>query len=250
MGDGRDHRHDRQQSVSDIVDWMLRRAKPEWRAEPGPDHDLRQYLGGRPTGLVAVVRWNHGEPLPPLAVGPDVRLFRSRSSLIIDGNRDRSGGPALRLRLPLRSCVAAQLTDEPGLPGTALVRLTLTVRVGPGTCTLPLWFPGPNRGVLQRLVAEIERAAAAPPWGGPHPSPGQPEVALPSLPGGVSPAPEEHPPVPVVPPERPQTLSPLAVRRAPDEPDWLVFRATDDGAVLTEDDPAHRRAAVAPEGER
>jgi hypothetical protein len=175
-----------------------RRAKPQWRLESGPGYDLRQYQGGRPTGLVAVTAWDHNElGRPPGAVGPDVWLIRHGSRLVVEEHRLG----AVRLQIPLRSCVKACLTDEPGLPGAALIRLTLVVRVGrAATFTLPLWFLPQAHVFLRDLVAEILAQTK------PKPPP---------------PRPREAPALPL-----------LEVGRAPDHPDWVVFRPADDGVLV------------------
>lgn len=179
-----------------------KRAKPQWRQESGPGYDLRQYQGGRPTGLVAVTAWDHRERGGRHgAEGPDVRLIRQGGRLIVEEHRLSHLG-ALRLHVPLRSCVSAHLTDEPGLPGAALIRLTLVVRVGrAATFTLPLWFAPQAHVFLRDLVAEI--MAKPKPKPKPPPPQSQEASALPLLEAG----------------------------RAPDHPDWVVFRSADDGVL-------------------
>jgi hypothetical protein len=172
---------------------IRRRPKVEWRQEQGPDYDLRQYQGGRPTGLVAVTGWDHGAVRPAGATGPEVRLYRTLSTLVAEERRR----PGVRLRLPIQSCVDARLAGEPGLPGTALLRLTLTVRFGQTTTfTVSLWFPPRSRPFLQGIVDEIAGRK------------GKPDVVD----------------APVLPP--------LEVAQAPDDEDWVVFRPANDGEVL------------------
>jgi len=184
---------------------ILRRRKPEWRHEPGPGYDLRQYENGRPTGFVAVVSHVSAATAPWIA-GPDVRLVRERSRLVVEEHRSRSGAPAALLRIPLRACVGAELSTELGLPGSALIRLTLTFRVGRrGTATVPLWFPAQGRPFLQTIVNEID---------------GRATPATPSEPGPPS-------------PPRPPILPRLLVRGAPDDDNWLVFRSVDNNEVVS-----------------
>jgi hypothetical protein len=175
---------------------IIRRRKPEWRYEPGRGYHLRQYEGGRPTGLVAVV--NHiSATHAPWLDGVDVRLIRERSRLVIVELRARGDAPGPQLRIPLRSCVNAELHTEAGLPGSILLRLTLTYRVGrDATATVRLWFPSGGRAFLHRIVSDISGPAE------PAPAPAEP------------------------------TLSRLPVDRAPDDANWLVFRSVDDDVVI------------------
>lgn len=177
--------------------------KVEWRQENGPGYDLRQYHRGHPTGLVAVTGWDHyGAVRRAGATGPDVRLYRNLSTLVAEEHRR----PGVRLRLPIQSCVDARLVGEPGLPGTALLRLTLTARFGQATTfTVSLWFPPRSRPFLQGIVDEI--------------------VGLKNQPDVVD--------APVLPP--------LEVAQAPDDKDWVVFRPSDDGEVLRRRDLARER---------
>ncbi|MDS0133233.1 MULTISPECIES: hypothetical protein [unclassified Amycolatopsis] len=180
---------------------IRRRPRPEWRPEPGPGYDLRQYDRGRPTGLVAVMGWDHGTGKPPGLHGPDVRLFRDRATLVIEEHqRPGNAVRGVELRVPVSSCVTATLDDEPGLPGTALVRLVLVVRLGrQATFRVPLWFPSRSRRFLQQLVDEVSGRA----------------------PGRTTRQPAPRP-----------ALVPLEVTRAPDDDDWITFRSADEGEAV------------------
>ncbi|HEV3359301.1 MAG TPA: hypothetical protein VG247_21060 [Pseudonocardiaceae bacterium] len=139
---------------------ILRRHKPEWRYEQGPGYHLRQYEGGRPTGLVAVV--NHINATDARWIdGIGVRLLLERSRLVIEELR----GQGTLVRIPRRSCVRAELSTEVGMPGSTLLKLTLTFRLGrDATVRLPLWFPTQGRAsLLQQLVAEVNRSPTAAP---------------------------------------------------------------------------------------
>lgn len=178
------------------------RGKIEWRPDPGPGYDLRQYCGGRPTGRVAVVGWDDRDSARSrTAVGPDVWLGRERSLLVIEEFRRRGAGPGARLRVPIRSCVDARIAAEPGLPGNALVRLTLTLSIGAATIILPLWFQSRSVPFLQTIVDDV----ATRPGGGTGSS---------AADGPMS------------------ALPPLEVVQAPDNDDWVVFRPADHGEVL------------------
>jgi hypothetical protein len=168
--------------------------KRQWRPEFGSAHDLRLYEDGRPTPVVAATGWDHGERVGGrVAHGPQVMLYRETGRIVLV--EQRPGYRAVRMQLPLASCVDASLTESPGLPGMALVGLVLSTRVGEsGTCQLSLWFHTTARALLQELVDDIAAT-------------------------------------PAVPPARP-TLPPLAVRLAPDEEDWVVFRSADDGVIV------------------
>jgi hypothetical protein len=126
---------------------------PEWRHEDGPGYELRQYRRGRPTGIVATTAWAE----PPntgreVLSGPDVWLVREPTRITIVERQDTGHG-AVRLRIPLRSCQDITMVDEPGLPGAALVRLTITVRLGArATITVLLWLTGGSRPVLEDLA--------------------------------------------------------------------------------------------------
>lgn len=178
-----------------------KRPRPEWRPEAGPGYDLRQYDRGQPTGLVAVTGWDHGAARLPGLQGPDVRMFRERSTLIIEEHpRLGNGVRGVGLRVPVASCVSATLIDEPGLPGTALLRLVLVVRLGRrATFPVPVWFPPRSRQFLQQLVDEIGRNTPRTPQPEPPPHLG---------------------------------LAPLPVTRAPDDDDWISFRSADDGEAV------------------
>jgi hypothetical protein len=181
---------------------IRRRARPEWRPEAGPGYDLRQYDRDRPTGLVAVTGWDHGTTRQPGLHGPDVRLFWDRSTLIIEEHeRPESGVRGVGLRVPVTSCVSATLVNEPGLPGTALLRLDLVVRLGRQT-TFPVssWFPPRSRRFLQQLVNEISRRV---------PESFAAQAATPET-----------------------VLAPLAVTRAPNDDDWIIFRSADAGEAV------------------
>lgn len=197
---------------------MLPWRRTEWRPEPGPNYELRQYVRGRPTGVVAITAWDdrqHGSPRAMVS-GSDVWLIRERTRLIITERRAGDYGP-VRLQIPLRSCVDASIVDEPGLPGTALLRFTLTVRIGQsGTFTVPLWFPAEHRQILDDLARRIRT--------GPRPEP---------APAALEPDRRPVDPLPL-----------LDVAQAPDDEEWVVFRpsrSSDD--VLA---PRERRWAGSP----
>lgn len=156
MGNGRDHRDDRRQPLTERATMILRRRRPEWRYEQGPGYHLRQYEGGRPTGLVAVV--NHVDATDARWIdGVGVRLVLERSRLVVEEPQSRGA----LVRIPLRSCVGAELSTEVGMPGSTLLRLTLTFRLGrAATVTMPLWFPVRGRPFLHRLVTEINHSPA------------------------------------------------------------------------------------------
>jgi hypothetical protein len=169
---------------------FVRRRSPEWRHEDGPGYELRQYRHGRPTGVVATTAWD----VPPGAgrdviSGPDVWLIREPTRITVVERQD-SGYGAVRLRIPLRSCQDVTIVDEPGLPGAALVRVTLTVRLGArATVVVPLWLAGGSRPALEDLARGIRGR-----------EPTQP------------------------PPASVPTLTRLQVDQAPDDDDWIVFR--------------------------
>jgi hypothetical protein len=169
-----------------------RRPVVEWRHEPGPGYDLRQYCDGGPTGLVAATSWHPPDEAGPAVreiPGHDIRLIveRTRVTLL---ERRAPGYSGVRFRVPIRSCVGAEILDEPGLPGAGLIRLNLTVRFGPDvTVTLPMWFPSRERTRLHDLAAHLRNCAQPP----------APPRSVPSLPV-------------------------LDVGMAPDTDDWVVFR--------------------------
>ncbi|WP_125682107.1 hypothetical protein [Amycolatopsis sp. WAC 04182] len=137
----------------------------------------------------------------------DVTLVRHRALLVIT-ERTRPDDPPTMLRIPLARCAAARIAVEPGLPGTELLQLTLTVRWGRiASVDLPLWFPAQCRTELQHLVDEVTARAGSHDRGRPDGSPRTNEP-----PGAV--------------------LEPLAVRRAPDNHDWIAFQDGDNGEVL------------------
>jgi len=133
---------------------------PEWRPEAGPGYELRQYQRGRPTGIVATTAWAQ----PPdsgreVLSGPDVWLVREPTRMMII-ERQHTGHGAVLLRIPLRSCQDITMADEPGLPGAALVRLTMTVRLGTrATATVSLWLDGGSRPILEDLARRIRADA-------------------------------------------------------------------------------------------
>jgi hypothetical protein len=141
--------------------FWLKRKFTEWRHEPGPGYDIRQYFAGQPTGLFAKITQH----------GPDVtRIPGEQVELIVDAARlsvldwRGPGHDVVRLEIPLESCMDIQVLDESGLPGTAPVRLDLTFRFGPdGTVTVPMWFPGEQRAWLQDLKRLIRKRPVAPP---------------------------------------------------------------------------------------
>ncbi|MFC0115516.1 hypothetical protein [Kibdelosporangium aridum] len=164
----------------------LRWNREVWRRDPGPHHELRLYVRGRPTGLVAITAWEQPGP-QQVAAGTDVWLICEPTRFIVaERLEDRPG--AVRLQIPLRSCADATLTDEPGLPGNGVVRLSLTVRIGQSVSfPLSLWFPVVYRPLLEGLVQRVQPVTP------------------------VAAQPIEHLPV-------------LQVEQAPDHPDWIVFR--------------------------
>jgi hypothetical protein len=143
--------------------------------------------------MVAATAWDHGvEPGPRVSRGPDVLLFREANRIVLA--EPRSDGRTVRMQIPLASCVDAELTAGPGLPGMGLLCLTFSVRMGEVVAgQLQLWFDGSAKALLRELVDRINAAPAA--------------VA------------------------EPATLPPLTVRSAPNDDDWVVFRAVDDGVV-------------------
>jgi hypothetical protein len=162
---------------------MLGWRRPVWRKEDGPGYQMRQYVGRRPTGLVAITAWDDPAPHRSIA-GPDVWLVCEATRVTVTERRDARPG-AVRLEIPFRSCVDVTVVDEPGLPGNALVRLTLTVQIGSTTTfAVPLWFPMAHRPLLDELARRI-RARARP---------------------------------------QPDQMPPLEVDQAPDRADWVVFR--------------------------
>ncbi|HYS42162.1 MAG TPA: hypothetical protein VEO01_41610, partial [Pseudonocardiaceae bacterium] len=68
-----------------MIQW---RRQPEWRGESGPGYDLRQYVGGRPTGLVATTAWQAPRDESAVA-GPDVWLVRAPTHVVIGEYRNR-----------------------------------------------------------------------------------------------------------------------------------------------------------------
>jgi hypothetical protein len=172
---------------------MIRRRRAmDWRHEPGPGYDLREYHWGVPTGWVAVAVRGHGAP------GSDVfQIPGHHVLLIIERNwitvidRSTEGQDGVRLHAPFGSCVDMKIFDEPGLPGTASVRLDLLVHIGlEATVTVPMWFPGEQRPWLDQLARLVL---------------GRREPALPQ--------------------PTAQPLPLLEIERAPDTSDWLVFLA-------------------------
>lgn len=165
-----------------------------WRPEQSPGHDLRMYEGAEPTPVVARAAWDlSDEPGARVARGPDVWLVRAANRIQL--LESRPARQAVRMQLPLASCVDAALEEGPGLPGIGLLRLSLSVRMGDVvSCQLRLWFHATAHALLRELVDEI--------------------TAVP-------------------PPTEPATLPPLTVRLAPDHEDWLVFRAADDGVIVS-----------------
>ncbi|MBN6039290.1 hypothetical protein [Amycolatopsis sp. 195334CR] len=176
-----------------------RRQRAEWRAEPGPGYQLREYHRGVPTGQVAVIAWP--ERPDAVALGPEVWLICRATRLEIGEHRP-GGQDGARLRLPYRCCTDLRLTNGPGLPGTEPVRLSLSASLGGTTAfTLALWFPAVHRPLLEDLARRL--SARRPPA---HPAPSA---------------------------EAPRKLVPLEVSAAPDTPDWLVFRPGPDDGVLS-----------------
>jgi hypothetical protein len=169
----------------------------QWRSDPGPRHDLRLFVGGQPTSVVATMAWDHGDrPRPRVAYGPDIQLFREDRRIVLAELRPGHG--VVRMQLPIKSCVDASVTEAPGLPGMALLCLTLSVRMGGSVVgRLELWFHQSAQDLLRELVEEI--------------------AAIPR------------------PPVESAVLLPLAVRLAPDHKDWVVFRSADDGVVIAEE---------------
>ena len=226
MGDGGDHRDDREQPLKRLAAMLRGGPKIEWRQEPGPDCDLRQYRNGRPTGLVARVGITRREVPPvPETTGLDVRLVRHRSMLVVEEHGPLGRGRRTVLQVPIHRCASARLTTEPGLPGAELLCLTLFVRLGRVTVVpIPLWFPPRSRAFLQGLVDEVGEPPRTRP--------------VPAVPGNDRPPPS---------PAEVPTVVPLPVRRAPSDPDWVVFLAADAGEVLVPE-PGHEEVRNAEQG--
>lgn len=190
MGNGSDRRHDRRQPLTGRR--MFRRwTGPEWRHEPAPAYDLRQYVGGRPTGMVAAMSWRPAtDDAWQTAHGPDGWLLREPRRLVLAERRDR-GEAVVRMQIPLRACVDAAVVDEPGLPGRALVRFTVTARFGAGApFSLTMWFSPEYRHLLTGIVRDVNGR-------------GEPPRTRAS---GV------------------RALPPLEVRQVPDDGDWVAFQ--------------------------
>ncbi|MEU3765867.1 hypothetical protein AB0E55_12485 [Amycolatopsis keratiniphila] len=137
----------------------------------------------------------------------DVTLV-CHGALLVITEQARPGDSPTMLRIPQARCLAARIAVEPGLLGAELLQLTLTVRLGRiASVDLPLWFPAQCRAELQRLVDEVTALA------GPH------DRGRPHEPPRMSETPEA-------------LLEPLAVRRSPDNDDWIAFQDGDNGEVL------------------
>jgi hypothetical protein len=221
---------------------MLSRRYPRWQVESGPDYDLCEYQGGQPTGRVAVMSWP-GDFLERVK-GHHVWLLGEKSRVTIAERRD-PGLLAVRLQVPLRSCVDAKVVGEPGLPR---VRLDLTIRMGGGTFTIPLWFSSAERPVLEGFIGRIRRltdqAEPSPSARFPQPISAEPPRHLraesatdrpvtvkPRLVPPESPAPRTKPGQQATPPGV-TGLPRLDVRMAPDDDDWIVFRPGDCSAEV------------------
>lgn len=178
-----------------------------WRRVTEPGFPFRWFLDGRPTGHVATVSWDERfDQANAVVDGPSARLTWSSGRLTIT-EHVATGRIGTRLQIPLRACVHASITDEPGVPGTAAVRLTLVIKMG-GDCDaeVRLRFDGVDRPMLDALVRSIERRS---------------EPAPHHTPGHRRPTPRKQGP----------TLPRLRVRRVPDDHEWVVFRpmsTTDD----------------------
>jgi len=128
-----------------------------------------QYRRDRPTGTAAVTERDEQRATSPqtMVSGPDVCLIHEPTQLII-AERSADDWGAVRLQIPLRSCVDAMIVDEPGLPGDTMVRLTLAVRIGKDAIvTVPMWFPTEHRPFLNDLTRRIRSGepACPPPAG-------------------------------------------------------------------------------------
>jgi hypothetical protein len=181
---------------------------PIWRRRT----ERRQFRHGRTTGMAAATRWDEQQAMSPqtMVSGPDVCLIREPAQLII-AERPTDGRGVVRLQIPLRSCVEAQIVDEPGLPGDAMVRLTLAVRIGKdAVVTVPMWFPAEYRPFLNDLTRRIRSGEPANPPAGPA----CPPLAEPACPPPGEPA--CQPPA--------GSLPLLEVALAPGDDDWVVFR--------------------------
>jgi hypothetical protein len=82
--------------------------------------------------------------------GKHVQLILDRRHVTVE---EQSG---VLLRVPWQSIVEARVHDEPGVPR---LRLDLTVRLGPTTFPLSLWFDATWRAELARLVEHVEQPA-------------------------------------------------------------------------------------------
>jgi len=165
--------------------------------------ERRQFPRGRPTGMVAVTEWQRTTSPQTMVSGPAVCLIREPTQLII-AEHPTDGRDAVRLQIPLPSCVNALIVDEPGLPGDAMVRLTLTVRIGKDAIvTVPLWFPAEHRPFLDDLTRRIRSGEPT------CPSPPEPVCRPPAEPVRQPPA---------------GSLPLLEVALAPGGDDWVVFR--------------------------
>lgn len=118
--------------------------------------------------------------------GPDAWLLREPKHVVIEEHRDQ-GATGTGLRIPLRCCTGMTIDDE---PDRMLVRLTLTARVGDGaSLRLSLRFHRRDRWFLREMAAQVN--------GRQRPATPEPMDVLPLL----------------------------EVEQAPDNDDWVVFRA-------------------------
>ena len=186
----------------------------EWRTDGGPEYDLRQYEDGIPTGYVAAMAFDgRGETRPHVVhvSGQDVALVIEQAWITVL-EVSAAGHRSTWLRVPFRSCVDAQLHNEPGLSGSALVRFELTVRFGrQGTMTVPMWFTADRRPQLQQLARQLVD---------------RPGLSVPTPEAAARPLPR------------------LDVEQAPDSGDWVVFRAHASSSEVLRGRPAAREGEL------
>src|SRR6476469_6520363 len=163
MGDGPDHRDDREQPLT-----MSIFSKPDrrWLEESGRDFDLREFDGSVATGRVAIIRLL--DERTELA-GKHVLLTAGLRHVTVI---DQAAANRVVIRIPWGSFVDAGVHAEPGTPR---LRLDLAVQLGITIVRFALWFDAAERVRLDQLVTHIRRRMepppAAPPTAAPEPSP-------------------------------------------------------------------------------
>ncbi|GLZ43590.1 hypothetical protein [Actinokineospora sp. NBRC 105648] len=199
---------------------MVNRRGLWWCQEDGAGYDVREYNGGKPTGLHAISWW-HADAFTRVR-GSNFWLLGLPDRIVIADQADAHGA---RTQIPRAAWVDAHLVDDPGQPR---VRLDLTVTLAGVPVTLPLWFNTEHRDELLLLVDEVGLVRDSPGGG--------PRHALPHAPGPSAVAPPEPaapPPVDTAEPRaakvvaartEPGEVPLLAVRVAPCTDDWVVFR--------------------------